>query len=72
MALRDLAISLSPKTSTKVLKILILGGNHPTEHIVLLLDEVTKSGILSFNICLYGGLLLLNGPKGSLNLAIIS
>jgi len=71
MVLRDMPISPSLKTSPKILKILVLGGYHPTNLIVPLLDKVMKSDILSFNIFPQGGLLPLNGAKGGLNFGII-
>ena len=41
-----------------------MGSKHHTELVVLLLDKVAKSGVLSGNIGSKEHLLLLNGPKG--------
>ena len=38
----------------------------------MLLDKVTKSGVLKSNICSKGDLLFLNGPKGGLEVSIVS
>ena len=39
--------------------------------IVALLDKVPKNGILRSNKCSKGNLLLLNGPKGVLDIKIV-
>ena len=44
--LREMPIPPSVKTRTKVLKVLILRNNHPSELIVPLLDKLPKSGML--------------------------
>jgi len=49
-----------------------MGSKHPTELVVPLLNKVTKNGILKGNIGLKGHLLLLNGPKGGLEIGIVS
>ena len=49
-----------------------LYSKHPTELIVALLDKATKSGVLRSNISLKGHLLFLNGPKGGLQVSIVS
>jgi len=49
-----------------------LGSKHPTELAVLLLDKVMKSTVLRCNIRSKRYLLLLNGPKGGLEVSIIS
>jgi len=59
------------KASTKVLKLLILGSNHLSKLIVLPLEKITKRGILRCYIVSKGGLFLLNGPKGVMELTII-
>jgi len=61
----------SLKASTKVLEVLLLGSNHPSELIMSLLDKITKSHMLKSNMCLEGGLLLLNGPKCGCNVRIV-
>ena len=38
---------------------------------MLLLDKITKSGMLRSNICSEGGLLLLNGPKCGSNIRVV-
>jgi len=53
----------SLEATTKVLEVLVLGSNHPSELITPLLDKITKSGMLKSNICPEGSLLFLNGPK---------
>jgi len=45
IALRDISICPSLKTSLKVLKKMVLGGDYPTELIMLLMEQVTKSGM---------------------------
>jgi len=64
-------ISPGLKTSIIVLKILGLGSKHPTALILLLLNKATKNGVLRGNI---GSkrYLLLNGPKGGLDICIVS
>ena len=49
-----------------------LGSKHPMELIVPLLNKVTKSGVLRGNVGSKGQLLLLNGPKGGLDICIVS
>jgi len=71
MALGDFSISSSLETYPKVLKILVMGGNHTVKLIIPLWSKVIKRSILNLNICLWGPLLILNGPKGDLNLFII-
>ena len=63
MRVRGVERDASPATSgasTKVLKILILRRDHPWKLIMLLLENIMKSGMLKSNICPKGGLLLLN------------
>jgi len=54
-------------TSLKVLKILVLKGNHLKELIMLLLDKVMEGAILGSDKGSKGRLLLLSGPKGSMD-----
>jgi len=68
--LREMPIPPSVKTRTKVLKVLILRNNHPSELIVPLLDKLPKSGMLRSNISPKGGLLFLNGPKCRFNVRV--
>ena len=49
-----------------------LGSKQPTKLIVALLDKVPKSGSLKRNKHSGGNLLLLNGPKGVLNIRIVT
>ena len=49
-----------------------MGSKHPTELVVVLLDKVTKSGILRSNIRSKGYFLLLDGPKDGLEVGIVS
>ena len=59
MGLREMPVPPSLKASTKVLEVLVLGSNHPSELIMSLLDKITKSGMLISSIYPEGGLLLL-------------
>ena len=59
MRLGEVSITPGLKTSLKVLEISILGGNHPTEFIMLLLNRVTKDEFLKLDIYCMGGLVLL-------------
>jgi len=43
-----------------------------TELVMALFNKVTKSGALRSNISSKGGLLFLNGPKGGLQVGIVS
>ena len=54
-----------------VLEILCLGNKHPTKLIMALLNKILKSGVLRSNKCSKGDLLLLNGPKGVLEVGIV-
>ena len=49
-----------------------LGSKHPTKFIVALMDKVRKSDVLRSNIGSKGCLLLLDGPKGGLEVSIVS
>ena len=49
-----------------------LDSKHPTELVVVLLDKITKIGILRSNISSERNLLLLYGPKGGLEVDIVS
>ena len=53
------------------MKILYLGSKQPTKLIVALLDKVLKSGALRSSILSEGNVLLLNGPKGVLEVRIV-
>ena len=53
------------------MKVLGLGSKHPTELVVLLLNKVTKSGVLRGNKGSKGHLLLFNGPKGGMDFFIV-
>jgi len=55
-----------------MLEVLSLGSKHPKELVMALLDKVMKSGILRSNICSKGYLLLLDGPKGGLEVGMVS
>jgi len=70
MGLREMPIPPSLKGRTKVLKVLVLRSNHPSELIMPLLDKLPKSGMLRSNISLKGGLLFLNGPKCGFNVRV--
>jgi len=65
----NLARSLS---KPYILEVLSLGSKHPSELVMKLLDKVTKSGILRSNIGSKGYLLLLDGPKGGLEVGILN
>ena len=54
------------------MEILSLDSKHPTKLIAALLDKVPKSSILRRNISLEGHLLLLDGPKGILEVGMVS
>jgi len=69
--LRNMLITPTLQISPKVLEILVLGSNHPMKLIMLLLNKVTKYGMLSFNISLEGCLLLLIGLKASMQISKI-
>jgi len=72
LTIRDMPILPSLKTSLTALKILGLDSKHPTELFMPFLDKVTKGGILRGNIGSKGHLLLLNGPKGGLEVYTVS
>ena len=72
MTIRDMPILPDLKTSLIILEILGLGSKHPTELTVSLLDKIMKSSILRCNVGSKGHLLLLNGPKGGLEVSIVS
>ena len=48
-----------------------MGSNQPTKLIVALLDKVPKSGALRSNILSEGNLLILNRPKGVMEVRIV-
>ena len=54
------------------MKVLSLGSKQPTELLVALLDKVMKSGVLRGNVGSKENLLLLDGPKGGLEVSIVS
>ena len=54
------------------MKVLSLGSKHPTELVVALLGKVTESGVLRGNIGSKGSLFLMDGPKGGLEVDIMS
>ena len=68
--LREMPIPPSVKACTKVLKVLSLRSNHPSELIIPLLDKLSKSGMLRSNISPKGGVLFLNGPKCRSNVRV--
>ena len=72
MTIGDMLISPGLLTSLMILKVLGLSSKHPTELVIALLDKVTKSGILRSNISAKGYLLLLDEPKGGLEVDLVS
>ena len=72
MAKIDKPILPGLKTSPIILEVLSMSSKHPTELVAALLDKVTKSSVLRRNICSKGYLLLLDGPKGGLEVGIVS
>ena len=72
LTIRDMPISPGLKTRLIVLKILGLGSKHPMELVLLLLNKATKSSVLRLNIGSKGYLFLLDGPKGRLEVGIVS
>ena len=60
VGLRNTAIMPNLQIDLKVLEILVLESNHPTELIMLLLNKVTECNMLSLNISSEGHLLLLD------------
>ena len=72
VAIRVMSITPGLQTGLIVLEVLSLGSKHPTELVVALVNKVTKSGILRSNISLKEYLLLLHGPKGGLQVGIVS
>ena len=71
LSIGDMPISQGFYTCPIVLEILCLGSNQPTKLIMALLDKVPKSGALGSNKSSKGNLLLLNGPKGVLEVRIV-
>ena len=59
VGLREMPIPPSLKARTKVLKVLVLRSNHPSELIMPLLDKLPKSGMLRSNMSPKEGLLFL-------------
>ena len=72
LTIRDIPMSLGFLTCTIVLEILCLGSKQPTKLIVARLGKVPKSGALRSNKLSEGNLLLLNGPKGIVEVRIVS
>jgi len=62
VGLTYMPITPSFKTIPKVIKILILGSNHPMELIMRLLDKITEGSMLKLDINPKEHLLLLDGP----------
>jgi len=50
VGLRNMSVMPSLQTGPKVLEILVLGSNHPTELIIPLLNKVTECSMLGLNI----------------------
>ena len=70
MAIRDIPISPGLRTCPIVLEILSQESKHPMKFIVVLLDNVPKSGVLTSNKCSKENLLSLNGSKGVFEVGI--
>jgi len=65
---RNIPITPSLQASPKILEILVIRTNHPTELIMSLLNKFMECGMLNLNISKEGCLLLLDGQNNSMHI----